>query len=74
MSKIRVDIEVVKALKNALDQINKIPLNEIQFYKNGKPIKMKNLEEFRLTGLNNIDYILCSFYKVKSIMRNTTLK
>lgn len=67
MLKTRVDIELVKALKNALNEINKIPLDKIQLYKNGKPVKMKNLEEFRLTGLANVDYVLMDLYKKRPI-------
>ena len=62
-SKIRVDIELVKSLKEALGSINRIPIDDIQFYKNGKPKKMKNVSEFRSTGLANVDYVMLEFWK-----------
>lgn len=61
--KMRVDIEMVRALKEDLGVVNRIPIDQIQFYKDGKPLKMKNVSEFRSTGLANVDYVMAEFWE-----------
>jgi hypothetical protein len=69
-NKMRVDIELVLALKEAISCINKNPIEDIQFYKNGKPLKMKNLSEFHLTGLANVDYVMMEFWRKQNVSKN----
>jgi len=59
----RVDIEMVRALKEALGAFNRVPIDQIQLYKDGKPLKMKNVSEFSSTGLASVDYVMLEFWK-----------
>lgn len=61
--KIRVDVELIDRLKEALGVINRMPIDDIQFYRKGKPIKMKYVEDFKFTGLANVDYAMMEFWK-----------
>lgn len=55
----KVDINDVRVLHAGLHAINKIPLEELEFYDGDKPIPISanDLEEWRFTGLNNVDFI-----------------
>jgi hypothetical protein len=72
--KMRVDIEMVRSLKEALGVINRTNIKDIQFYKNGKQMKMKNIEEFRSTGLSNVDYVMLEFWKSPKLTFSKTGK
>ena len=59
MSRTIINIEEVRALQERRREINKIDLNDIDFYENGvmvTPTK-EALEEWRFTGLSNIDFV-----------------
>jgi hypothetical protein len=62
---IEINIEEVMALQNRRREINSTPLKEIIFKKDGHPINIppELLEEFRFTGLNNVDFIDMGFYE-----------
>jgi len=66
-----VRIEFLIELKNYLKEINETPLNEITWMQGIKPIKIdkKLIEDFELTGLSNIDFIMSGYYK--GVKRNT---
>jgi len=61
----RVDIERIKALKEELQTINEIDLNDIKFFENGAELQIdkKTRDEFKFCGLNNTDFITSGFFK-----------
>jgi hypothetical protein len=61
----KVNIEHIKYLKSEQRKINKIPLESIKFYEKGKLLKIDKslVNEFKFTGLANIDFIMTDFYK-----------
>jgi hypothetical protein len=56
----RVDVEYAKHLRAELKKINAVPLDEIEWYENGKKLEIEKdlIEEWKFTGLNNVDFIL----------------
>lgn len=56
----RVDIERAKAIQKERMEINSVELEELEIYKNGKRVSIDDgvIEEFKFTGLNNMDFIL----------------
>lgn len=60
----KVTIEYLQAIQDERARINNTPLNEIEFYENGKKIEIDEdiIKEFEFTGLNNIDFITSGFY------------
>lgn len=63
--KIIVDIENIQRLLKELRQFNQIPFDSIEFYENGKPLKISDevKEEFKLTGLMNASFISMRFWE-----------
>jgi hypothetical protein len=61
----RIDIEKIRALREELRAFNRLPLDEVEFYENGKPMNIPPsiVEEFKFTGLNNADFIDTEFWK-----------
>lgn len=59
MSSVIVNVEEILELKKRLNEINKIPFKDIDFYLDGKKITVsdKTIEEWRLIGLNNTDFV-----------------
>ena len=57
--KMRVDLEEVEDIQERRWRINSVPLDEIEWFKNGKRLKIykKVVKWFEYTGLNNIDFI-----------------
>lgn len=56
-----VNVEEVVAMQKRRREINSIPLEEIEFFKEGKPCKLppkEIIKEFKFTGLSNIDFII----------------
>ncbi len=66
--KVRVDVEEVLKLKARLREINKIPLQDVQWYENGQALDIPQevVEDFRFTGLSNGCFIDCEAYKQKA--------
>lgn len=62
----RVDIERIKALKAEFDEINKMDLDQIQFYEKGNHIEIsqEQINEWKFIGLSNVYFILDEFYKM----------
>ena len=69
--KIRVSIESVNKMQEFRQFVNQGLLSEIVWTLNGKILKIdpKIIEEFELTGLNNIDFITSGMYK-KGLLTN----
>lgn len=65
VGKMRIDVEMIEAMKDFLGHVNCANMDQIQLYKGNKPIKMRNIEEWRLTGLSNVDYIRDRYYDSK---------
>jgi hypothetical protein len=61
----KVNVEYIIELKEELNKINKIPLNEIKFVENGEVLDIPEniVDDFEFTCLANIDFILTDFYK-----------
>ena len=61
----KIAIEYIEWLASERQKINKTPLDEIEFFKNGMKVDIskKMIEDFEFTGLNNIDFITSGFYK-----------
>ena len=63
--RVRIDIEDIKALVAKRQDMNRHALNTIDFYENGKKVKISQstLEDFELCGLTNIDFITSHYYR-----------
>ena len=63
----RVDIETICKTEAFRRTVNSIPLRNIEFFEKGKPIFIfaKDMDDWELTGLNNIDFIISMAYKGK---------
>ena len=61
----KVTVEYIRWLQAERANINKTPLDEIDFYENGKRliISSKIIDDFKFIGLTNIDFILTEYYK-----------
>ena len=60
----KVNIEDIRKNIEFRKEINSVELTDIDFYENGKKIEVseKVIDDFRFTGLNNIDFIDIEFY------------
>lgn len=56
----RVDYEEISKMAERRGEINRTPLEEIVWYRDGKeiPINPKWIEEWKFTGLNHVDFIM----------------
>ena len=61
----KIAVEYIRWLQNERLKINKVPLDEIEFYENGMKIVIDKtkIEDFKFIGLANIDFVLSDFYK-----------
>jgi len=61
----QVSVEYILFLKKELAKINNMDISNIEFFKNGMILEYPEeaVKEFEFTGLNNIDFITCEFYK-----------
>ena len=64
MIKTRVSMEEVKYLKSRLAEINCIPLENIEWVSFGKTQEFPEeiINDFKFTGLNNVDFVLTEFW------------
>ena len=62
-----VKIEYVKWLKDELRKINSVPLNTITWIEDEKVVGVdaQVVEDFDLSGLSNVDFIMTGEYKRK---------
>jgi len=58
-----IDIREVERLEERRRQINSIPLEDIVWVKDGEPVPVttEQLEHFKYTGLNNINFVTMGF-------------
>lgn len=63
----RVDIEHVRKIQEERMKINKVPLEQIEWYEDGKKVEIDPgiIDDFLYTGLNNTDFIIGKVYKQK---------
>lgn len=63
--KVQIDISIVNQFKDYLAWVNGLPLKDIQLVDRGKPVRVRDgaVSEFMFTGLSNVDFIRCEFYK-----------
>lgn len=61
----RISVEQLRAMQVERDKINRAKLKDIEFFENGKRLKITKqmIDKFELSGLNNIDFILTGAYK-----------
>lgn len=59
MTKVRVDIEEVMALKAGLSKIDRLEFNDIVWFKDGDicDIDQGTLDDWRFTGLSNSSFV-----------------
>jgi len=64
----RVDIERVFALQHERAEINRVPLDTIEWHKDGLKLDIPQdvVEDFTYLGLNNTDFITSKYYTGKS--------
>lgn len=67
--KTRVDVEDVLRIDKERRKINRISLEDIEWYENGVKLDISNevLENFRFTALSNMDFIIFNVYKLKKL-------
>ena len=60
-----ISVEDIRLLKAEMDKINKLNLDNIDFYENGQCIEIskKTKDDFSFTGLSNMDFIMTNSYK-----------
>ncbi len=60
----KVDIEHIRYLQKEREKINKAELEDIEFFEEGKKVDIskKIIDDYKLYGLNNIDFILTGTY------------
>ncbi len=61
----KLDIEEIIKIQKTLDEINKVELDEIEFYENGKKLNISKeyIKDWKYTGLDNKNFILTGCYK-----------
>jgi len=61
----RVYVEEVQKMMEYRKSINDQDLKDIEWYAGGVKIEIgdKEIEEFKFTGLNNLDFMTMDFYK-----------
>ena len=54
----RVDIEEIEAMRKRREQINATPIEDIEWYRNGKKMvySEEQIEDWKFTWLGNIDF------------------
>lgn len=62
-----IDVTEVCELQDRLDEINRLPFNEIMWTQNGIPISIhpEVLADWRFIGLSNSMFITAEFYKTQ---------
>jgi len=65
----RIDIEHVRKIQEERLRINKLKLEEIEWYENGKRVEVdpKDAEDFKFTGLCNTDFVTMNFFENTSL-------
>lgn len=61
----KVEIEELRAIFKKLEEIDSIPLKDIEFFENGEKLNIPkiNFEKFKFMGLINHDFIRFEIYK-----------
>jgi len=61
----KVAVEYIQWLIDERAKINRLDLEELEFYENGMRVEIDEqiTKDFIFTGLNNIDFISSGFYK-----------
>lgn len=61
----KVDIETILELQEKLNEINSVPLDNIEFFENGELIEIDKdkIERWEYVGLNNTAFITMGFYR-----------
>ena len=62
----KIAIEYVNWLTEERIKINSVPLKDLELFENGMKLNIpqKVIDEFELTGLSNVDFILSDFRDV----------
>jgi len=72
MAKTRVDIKHIHYLQEEIAKINRLDLDDIDFYEDGKKVEIheKAIKDFKFMGLTNINFITAEIYKTKGFEDN----
>lgn len=67
----QIAIEYIKWLIEERAKINRIPLEDIEFFENGVKLDISKevISEFNFTGLNNIDFITTDRYRDEKVSK-----
>lgn len=62
----QIAIEYVEWLAEERSKINRVPLEDLEIFENGMKLDIprKVIDDFELTGLSNVDFILSDFREV----------
>jgi hypothetical protein len=63
VSKTRINVEYVESLIEAWGKVNRLAFDDIEWFKNGQRLDVPQdvRDEFRFTGLSNIDFVRYDF-------------
>ena len=64
----KINIEDIKDLIRKKRRFNRLKLKNIIFYENGKKLNIppEVIEEWEITGLNNVDFVDVEFWKARN--------
>ena len=64
MSNKKVNIEYILEIERKRQEFNRMDLGKVNFFKDGKKVNISQeiIDEYKFTGLNNMDFITTGFY------------
>jgi hypothetical protein len=62
---VTIDIDRIKAIYMEIRVFREADLKDIEFFENGEPVKVnpKLIEEWKYTGLSNLEFVMLGVYK-----------
>ena len=68
----KVDVEMLYKLKAEINKINSVDIEDIEFYENGKKIKIPQeyIKKWKFIGLNNVAFITTDFYLGSDLIKS----
>lgn len=70
MPKTLLDVNKIRELKRQINEVNMLLLDDCEFVEDGKPVTIcpKVLEEWRFTGMNNVDFVTSGAYQQQDVL------